>query len=180
MKVGNTYSIPFKTNRGVRQGCVLSPLLFILFLSDLQEILDKTKGNVKLDRETELSCIMWADDILILSETEEGLQKKLDSLGRYSKANKLTVNTKKTQCMVFNKTGRLLKNYKFTYNNTVLECVREYKYLGFLVTPSGEIASGLKDLRNRAMKALAKMRKSLGAFFQHNISNTIHLYTLCH
>ena len=79
--------------------------------------------------------------------------------------------------MIFNKTGRLLKNHKFTYNNTVLECVREYKYLGFLVTPSGEIVSGLKDLRNRAMKALAKMRKSLGMFFQHSISNTIHLYT---
>ena len=177
VKVGNTYSVPFKTNRGVRQGCVLSPLLFILFLSDLQEILDKTKDNVKLDNETEISCIMWADDILILSETEEGLQRKLDSLGTYAKANKLTVNTKKTQCMIFNKTGRLLRNYKFTYNNAVLECVREYKYLGFLVTPSGEIVSGLKDLRNRAMKALAKMRKSLGMFFQHSISNTIHLYT---
>ena len=79
--------------------------------------------------------------------------------------------------MIFNKTGRLLKNYKFYYNNTTLECVREYKYLGFLVTPSGEITSGLKDLRNRATKALAKMRTTLGAFFRHNVSNTIHLYT---
>ena len=108
---------------------------------------------------------MWADDILILSETKEGLQKKLDSLAEYSKVNRLTVNTKKTQCMIFNKTGRLLKNHKFTYNNTTLECVREYKYLGFIVTPSGEIGktnkqtnkqTGLKDLRNRAMRALAK------------------------
>ena len=177
IKVGDTYSPPFKTNRGVRQGCVLSPLLFVLFLSDLQEILDDSKDNVKLDGETEISCLMWADDILILSETEEGLQKKLHALERYSKANKLTVNTKKTQCMVFNKTGRLLKNHKFTYNNTILECVREYKYLGFLVTPSGEITSGLKDLRNRTMKALGKMKTTLGAFFLHDISNTIHLYT---
>ena len=177
IKVGNTYSPPFKTNRGVRQSCVLSPLLFILFLSDLQEILDNVKDNVKLDEETEISCLMWADDILILSETKEGLQEKLHALQRYSEANKLTVNTKKTQCMIFNKTGRLLKNHKFTYSNTVLECVREYKYLGFLVTPSGEITSGLKDLRNRAMRALAKMRTTLGAFFMHDISNTIHLYT---
>ena len=98
IKVGDTYSPPFKTNRGVRQGWVLSPLLFVLFLSDLQEILDDSKDNVKLDGETEISCLMWADDILILSETEEGLQKKLHALERYSKANKLTVNTKKTQC----------------------------------------------------------------------------------
>ena len=177
VKIGNKCSPPFKTNRGVRQGCVLSPLLFILFLSDLQDILDKTKDNVKLDKDTEISSLMWADDILMLSETQEGLQRKLDALGEYSKKNKLTVNTKKTQCMIFNKTGRLLKNHKFIYNNTVLECVREYKYLGFIVTPSGEITTGLRDLRNRAMKALAKMKKSLGAFFRHDISNSIHLYT---
>ena len=107
----------------------------------------------------EISCIMWADDILILSETQEGLQQKLDLLHEYSKANKLTVNTKKTKCMIFSKTGRLLKKENFYYNKLQLENVREYKYLGFLVTPSGEITSGLKDLRNRAMKALAKLKK---------------------
>ena len=177
VKIGDRFSKPFKTNKGVRQGCVLSPLLFILFLSDLQAKLDSSKDNVKLDKDTEISCLMWADDILILSETEEGLQHKLNSLEKYSKQNKLTVNTKKTQCMIFNKTGRLLKNYKFIYNNKTLECVREYKYLGFIVTPSGEIGTGLKDLRNRAMRGLAKMRKSLGAYFRHDISNTIHMYT---
>ena len=177
VKIGNMYSSPFKTNRGVRQGCVLSPILFILFLSDFQEILDLSKDNVRLDKNMEISCIMWADDILILSETKEGLQQKLDILHEYSKINKLTVNTKKTKCMIFNKTGRLLKKENFYYNKLQLENVREYKYLGFVVTPSGEITTGLKDLRNRATKALAKLRKTLGTFFRHNISNTIHLYT---
>ena len=37
----------------------------------------------------------------------------------------------------------------------------EYKYLGFIVPSSGEIGTGLKDLRNRAMRGLAKIRKSL-------------------
>ena len=177
VKIGKKFSKPFKTNRGVRQGCVLSPLLFILFLSDLQDVLDSSKDNVKVSKDTEISCLMWADDILILSETEEGLQHKLNALAEYSKKNKLTVNTKKTQCMIFNKTGRLLRNHRFTYNETTLECVREYKYLGFIVTPSGEIGTGLKDLRNRAMRGLAKLRKSLGAYFRHDVSNTIHLYT---
>ena len=80
IKIGNQFSKPFKTNRGVRQGCVLSPLLFILFLSDLQELLDRSKDNVKLDEDLEVSCLMWADDILILSETKEGLQRKLKTL----------------------------------------------------------------------------------------------------
>ena len=147
------------------------------FLSDFQEILDSSKDNAKLDKNMGISCIIWADDILILSETQEGLQQKLDLLHEYSKANKLTVNTKKTKCMIFNKTGRLLKKENFYYNKLQLQNVREYKYVGFLGIPSGEITSGLKDMRNRAMIALAKLKKTLGTFFRYNISNTINLYT---
>ena len=176
VKIGKKYSPPFKTNIGVRQGCVLSPLLFNIFLADLQPILDQCEDNVKVDENIDLSCLMWADDILMFSESEKGLQDKLNKLDTYCKDNKLTVNTDKTQCMVFNKSGRLLKNYKFKFRTTNLKCVREYKYLGFLVTPSGEIKSGLEDLRVRALKAFAKMKKALGTHFRLNITNSIHIF----
>ena len=81
----------------------------------------------------------------------------------------------KTKTIIFAKSGRLLKN-KFFFNNIELENVRSYKYLGFIVTPSGEIRSGLEDLRVRALRAIAKIRKSLGPLFRLNISNTLHLY----
>ena len=177
VKIGKKYSPSFKTNIGVRQGCVLSPLLFNLFLADLQPLLDSCQDNVKIDENTELSCLLWADDILMFSETAEGLQSKLNNLEKYCKENKLTVNTDKTQCMIFNKTGRLLKNYHFEYKKRSLKCVREYKYLGFLVTPSGGITSGLEDLRVQALKALATIKKALGFQFRLNIANTIHLFS---
>ena len=120
--------------------------------------------------------MLWADDILMLSKSEAGLQRKLNALEKYCTENKLSVNTKKTQCMIFNKTGRLLKNHGFTYNNTKLECVREYKYLGFIITPSGEVRTGLEDLRRRALNAFAKMKSTLGALFRHDVANSIHLY----
>ena len=176
VKIGKKYSPSFKTNIGVRQGCVLSPLLFNSFLADLQPALDECKDHVKVDKDKELSCLLWADDILMFAKSEQGLQDKLNKLEKYCEINKLTVNTDKTQCMIFNKTGRLLKNHEFTYNNTVLECVREYKYLGFLVTSSGEIRSGLEDLRIRAMRAFAKMKKALGVHFRLNINNSIHIF----
>ena len=112
----------------------------------------------------------------MLSESQTGLQTKLDALENYCNINKLSVNTKKTQCMIFNKTGRLLKNYKFTYKTAPLLCVREYKYLGFIVTPSGEVRTGLEDLRQRAVKAYYKLKNTLGAMFRRNIENTVHLY----
>ena len=177
VKIGKTYSPPFTTNIGVRQGCVLSPLLFNLFLADLQPILQNCDDNLKIDDSTSVSCFLWADDILMFSNSKEGLQGKLNKLEEYCTVNKLTVNTEKTQCMIFNKTGRLLKNFEFTYNNTPLSCVREYKYLGFMVTPSGEIRTGLEDLRIRALKAFAKMKKALGIHFRHKLSNTLHMFT---
>ena len=77
------FSEPFETNIGVRQGCVLSPLLFNIFLSDLEALLHDCGENVKIDNNMNISCVMWADDILILSETDEGLQRKLKELDKY-------------------------------------------------------------------------------------------------
>ena len=124
IKIGNQHSPTFKTNKGVRQGCVLSPLLFNIFLADLQTILDNNGDNVKVSKASTISCLLWADDILMLSESKTGLQAKLNALEKYCDTNKLSVNTKKTQCMIFNKTGRLLKHHKFIYKNSMLECVR--------------------------------------------------------
>ena len=174
VKFGNKASDPFKTNKGVRQGCVLSPLLFNIFLSDIQEVFDVCKDNPTLN-DMEISSLIWADDILILSENPEGLQSKLDNLGVYCHRNKLKVNTEKTKVMTFTKSGRLL-NHNFYFGRKQLSNVRQYKYLGFVVTPSGEINTGLEDLRTRALRALAKIRKALGPLFQQNVWNTMYLY----
>ena len=115
--------------------------------------------------------MIWADDILMLSESEDGLQRELNTLGVYCSNNKLSVNTDQTECMICKKTVRLMEN-KFFFNDTMIKNVRKYKYLGFLVTPSGEIKSGLKDLRIRSLKALTKTKSILGPLFRQNS----HLY----
>ena len=60
----------------------------------------------------------------------------------------------------------------FYINGVKLENVRLYKYLGFLLTPSGEINSGLKDLRDRALKAFMKLKGDLGTSFKQDILTT--------
>ena len=52
------------------------------------------------------------------------------------------------------------------YGAERIETTREYKYLGYKVTPSGEITSGLSDLKDRAMRAFAKTKKQLGPYFR--------------
>lgn len=57
-----------------------------------------------------------------------------------------------------------------------LESTRQYKYLGFIVTPSGEINTGLKDLKDRALRALAKLKHKLGASFRKYPLVTLKLF----
>ena len=77
--------------------------------------------------------------------------------------------------MVFNKNGRLIRT-PFYYNKIKLENVRMFKYLGFLITPSGEIKSGLTDLKDRALKGFYKLKNAMGDSFRSHIGITLHLF----
>ena len=146
----------------------MSPLLFNLFLADLPSIFESPEFHSPKISNSTISCILWADDIILLSESEEGLQNMLTKISDYNRENSLEVNLDETKTMIFNKTGRLMKRY-FKYRGGNIESVREYKYLGFLLTPSGEISTGLQDLKDRAMRATAHLRAKMDIFFQNNI-----------
>ena len=93
IKVGSAMTDPIDINQGVRQGCILSPLLFNLFLSDFEESLDQFEEyHPKVDATTRIPCILWADDIIILSETKTGLQAQLSALETCCKSNSLTIH----------------------------------------------------------------------------------------
>ena len=174
VKIGNMRTESFTINQGVRQGCVLSPLLFNIFLADLAKELSSISHKLKVGNEA-INSIFWADDIVLLGETEENLKEMLNLVNTYCCANKLTINCKKTKCLIFNKTGRLLRT-KFSLNGKELENVRTYKYLGFIFTPSGEIRTGLEDLRDRALKAFYSLKNKLGNAFYRNIPTSLSLF----
>ena len=128
-----------------------------------------------MSENTRINCILWADDIILLAESEEGLSKLLKGLKTYTDKNELKVNTDKTKCMIFNKTGRLIRR-DFYLGTSKLENVRSYKYLGLIITPSGEISSALHDLRSRALKAYMALKNKLGISFRDHIDDTICLF----
>ena len=72
------------------RGCVLSPLLFNIFMADLPSQL-KTENSVSCNEHDTLNSIIWADDILILSDTVEGLNLKLATLNSYCHDNGLKI-----------------------------------------------------------------------------------------
>ena len=148
----NLCSETFKINQGARQECVSSPLLFNIFLSDLGKKLNSLEGKVQV-HDREVNTLFWADDIIMFTKEENTLREMLDTLEEYTNEMKLEIDTDKTEFMIFNKTGRLMRHAFYINWCTAGKC----KYLGFLLTPSGEISSGLHDFRDRALKAETKI-----------------------
>ena len=123
------YTTPFTSNLGVKQGCVLSPLLFNMYTSDLPDIFDVSCDAIDL-YDVKLNCLMYADDLILLSESASGLQCCLNKLQEYCSRWKLTVNIDKTNIMIFNKGGKKIKAPPFLYNGNKILVAQRYCYLG--------------------------------------------------
>ena len=116
VKYDNKLSNDFSSHLGVRQGECLSPFLFSMYLNDLEnELIQKGAGGFDIGM-LKLYLLLYADDIVIFSNTSEGLQNGLDILSEYCSKWKLTVNIDKTKIMVFRKGGSLPRNMNFTYD----------------------------------------------------------------
>ena len=173
VKMHNLCTETFQINQGVRQGSVLSPRLFIIFYLILPEKLNSMEGKLQV-HDREINTLCWADGIVMFTKEENTQREMLETLGEYTNENKLEINTGKTKIMIFNKTGRLMRR-AFHINGVQLENVRTYEYLGFLLTPSGEINRGLHNLRDRTLKAYMKLRNNLGSSFNQDIMTTLTL-----
>ena len=123
VKLDNKTTKSFSCDVGVKQGCMLSPTLFNLYISDLVETLAYKSAGSKINNE-KINCLLYADDLVLFSETSNGLQDLLKSLDIYAKDNELTVNTSKTKIMIFNNNGKTMNNYNFYLENTRLENVK--------------------------------------------------------
>ena len=143
-------------------------------MAGLAKELSSNDSGLKLDSKT-INSIFWADDIVLLTENKTDLENLLKIVSNYCCENKLTINCKKTKCLIFNKNGRLIKE-QIHMNGIKLENVREYKYLGFIFTPSGEIGTGLQDLRNRAFKSFQALKQKMGESFNRDVETAIGLY----
>ena len=150
---------PIQTTIGLKQGCGISPLLFNLFINKLPSIFDKTCDPVNLGGH-DLSSLLWADDLVILSSTPEGLQNAINKTHLFYNDLGLEMNTKKTKVMVFNVRGLKLTNFLFTVGGLPLEIVDNYQYLGIKLRPSGSLqfaAGELLDKANRAWFAISNV-----------------------
>ena len=87
---------PITTTIGLKQGCCLSGLLFNIFVNKLPSIFDLTCDPVSILDE-KMSCLLWADDLLIMSRSATGLQNAINKTKSFYDSLGLEVNKKKVR-----------------------------------------------------------------------------------
>lgn len=140
---GETMSDWFNTTRGVKQGCILSPVLFSFLLNDLHDSLGS--GGIFIE-ELVIRVLLYADDLIILAENPEMLQRLINRLVDYCKKWNLVINLDKSKIMVFRKgAGRRANNERWFLGTNEIEVVNRYKYLGVVITPGLSMGENLSD-----------------------------------
>ena len=158
VKLGNASTPSFTTSVGVKQGCVLSPTLFSMYINDMVDIFNDTDCHPVCINDQNVSCLLYADDLVIVSESATGLQNAISKLENYCVKWNLEINLNKTQIMIFNKAGRTIHNREFYFSNKVIQVANEYKYLGIIFKPSGSFTHAVKHLISKAKKAMFSLR----------------------
>ena len=147
-------------SRGVRQGDVLSPILFNIFINDITDLFKESDSKPPMLIDSEIGCLLYADDLVILSTTAEGLQRSFDKLHNYCQQWKVEVNRSKSKVLYVNKGGRTTSK-AFTIGNEPLEVSKSYTYLGLEITNTGSFKLAQSTLYKKGMRALFKLKRML-------------------
>ena len=166
----------FSIETGVRQGCVLSPLLYAIFINGLVKELKELNCGIEIgeNQELNISSLLYADDIVLMAEDRYTLQLLMNTVANYAKRWKFELNPKKSEVVVFG-SKRAPRDIEWRLGENVIKQVTKYKYLGIELTRTLNWSPYLKRILKKAKR---NMTQSLamgikGGFMTIRLANTI-------
>ena len=147
---------------GVKQGGILSPFLFNVFMNDLLILLRK-QGVGCFVKNIFVGAIMYADDLALIAPSRHAMQTLLSVCQRYCHDHSLSFNTKKSKAIIFGSKADSCNTASLLLNGEPIEYIHEWKYLGCQIVGGKEFSfSSRKDLssfRCSANSVLNAIRK---------------------
>ena len=160
---GNVTSVSelFHCTNGTRQGCIISPLMFILYLNELskQLVRNDCKGIYIDENHQNTNLLLFADDLVLFGDNVGRLQDLLNNLSVFCKRWGLSVNMSKTNFMVFRNGGIIKKNEKVYFDGRLIDNCTYYKYLGVVMSTRLSWSPAQKTLSQQAGKAMNVIKK---------------------
>jgi len=129
----------FSLGNGTRQGGVLSPWLFVRYVRDLLSRVSSSKVGCNIGGMF-INILAYADDVVLLAPSWRALQQLLDIVEQESKLINMSLNTRKSVCMLFTPRDRskvVMSSFpEFCVNGEKLQFVESFKYLGHIISNS--------------------------------------------
>ena len=167
IKINDKVTDWFQTYAGIRQGQNDSPTQFAIYANSLAEDIKSLGPGIKIG-DTLICLLMYADDIVLIAESEKDLQLMLDKLTRWCSKWRMLLNTEKTQTVHIRHKNAQKTTFIFKVAGTNVKIVNRYRYLGVTFNElfgKQEPGNILADGANRALgKLLSKyyLNKGLG------------------
>ena len=168
----NTITEAFPVKSGVRQGCILSPILFLVTIDWVtrQTASLRTHG-IQWTIFSHLQDLDFADDIAILSSTTTHLQEMSDDLNMNSKKTGLNISEKKSKIMCVNSSPTRTTNI----DGEPLDHIEEFTYLGSVISTDNSAQKDIKARLNKARCAFSRL-KSIWKSKQYSLSTKVRIY----
>ena len=163
VRCGQSVTDLFCCPRGLKQGEITSPILFSLFINEMAtDIINNGKHGIQLLPDfVEIFIMLFADDVVLVSDTPRGLQNQLDLLVKNADALDLTVNLEKTPIVVFRNGGYLARHEKWHIKGQAVSVVNAYKYLGLIFSTRLSFSKAFEDICFRARRGCIEIFKIL-------------------
>jgi hypothetical protein len=165
----------FPVETGVRQGCVLSPLLYALFINGLVKEINAMNLGIEIEEGGKtVSSLLYADDIVLMADDRYALQQMLDKVAEYAKKWRFELNPKKSEVVVFGQ-KYAPRSIKWRLGQHVIKQVTQYKYLGIELTRTLNWSPYLKRVLAKAKRNMTQaMAMGIsGGFMTPRLANII-------
>ena len=164
---------PFDIERGVRQGCILSPHLFSIYTEQVMREADIEDMGIKIGGRN-ITDLRYADDTALISDNITSMKRLLYRVDSAGVKAGLKLNAKKTKVMHIEGIEKGQK-HEIHINGTLLEQVEDFKYLGSI---KAEDSTCSKDIRARIGMAKQKMVQLNNVWKDRGMPNSLKLKLL--
>ena len=154
VRINGRQSDWFSVGTGLKQGCILSLLLFNGYINDLVKKLNELDCGIKFNETSIISILLYADDIVIMSDCEAKLQAMLKCLNDWCKQWGLVINFEKSKIVHFRPYSKSRSDIQFQCGDDVIETVNQYKYLGVIISEHLDFSLMSKVVSQSASRAL--------------------------